>query len=291
MLLWITAALALDQVEGADTAAAGSAAVANPFSNAAITANPAALGLAERYTFSGAFGYGERGLHWNFGTVDAKTTAVGFGLVYSGDRYTPALTVDELPGWQVPGQEISNRKRYHDLAAGLAIPFADRRFAFGIGGALSFYQHDRQGKGTSGNLTAGIAARPDDRFSFGVTGRNLLPVDAPGRDLELLGGFWLGDERVASFAAEGGVQLDGRTPLLLAAGGEVWAGTSAVVRAGWRLEDARHHATIGAGAGTPDASLDVALQLPLDALAKPVDWTLVVSIRFKGPDIDDIQPE
>lgn len=291
MLLWVPGALALDQVEGADTLAAGSAAVAHPLSNAAITANPAALGLDERYTFSIAAGYGERGAHWNLGVVDGKTTGVAMGLVYSGDRYAPDLTVDELPGWQVPGQAVPNRKRYDDVALGLAIPFADRKASLGFGGALSFYRHDRQGKGVTGNLTAGFAARPDDAVAFGVTGRNLLPLDSPGREPEILGGLWVGDEGVGWLGVDGGVQLDGGTPLLLAAGGEARLGAGGAARAGWRLEDGRHHAAIGVGAGNADAALDLGLQVPIDALTELADWTAVLSVRFAGPDVDSVRPD
>lgn len=290
-MLWLATAFALDQVEGGDTAGAGSAGVAVPGSNAAITANPGLLGLEERYTFAGAFGYGERGLHWNFGAMDAKTAAVGFGVVYSGDRYNPPLTADELPGWNVPGAEVPNRKRNHDVAIGLGIPMADRKLGLGINGSLSFFNHDRQGKGVTGNLGAGFGWRPDPHVSIGLAGRNLLPIDSPGRELELLGGFWLGERGVGGFTAEGGAQLDGGSVLLLAEGGEVWAGKSAAIRGGWRLEDAVHRATVGFGAGSADTSLDLAAQVPLNALSKPGEWTFLLSIRFEGPDIEDIRPD
>lgn len=290
-MLWIATAAALDQVEGAESTAAGSATVATPAVNGAITGNPGIVALDERYTFTGGFGYGERGLHWSFGAVDAKTSPIGLGVVYSGDRYEPALRVEELPGWQVPGQGVTNRKRYHDVAVALGIPMADRRVSIGLGGALSFYDHDRQGKGVSGNLTAGMGFRPDEHVQIGLVGRNLLPVESPGRELELMGGLWVGSLGVAGLSAEGGVQLDGASPLLLAAGGEVWAGEGAAIRGGWRLEDAVHHGTLGFGVGPPLTSLDLALQVPFDTLAKPAGWTFLLSVRFQGPDVDAVQPD
>lgn len=290
MLLLVTAALALDQVQGAHDLAVGGATAANPTSNASITANPALMGVDERYTFLVGGGYGDRGLHGTVAALDSKTAPVALGLAYTYDRYTPALSTAELPGWNVPGQEATNRKRYDDLALGLAFPFADRRLALGLGGAVSFYNHDRQGKGITGNATAGFAWRPDDRVTVGLTGRNLLPVNSPGRDPELLAGVWVGDEEIGALMLEGGARFDRGAPLLLAAGGEVELGSAARARLGWRLDDGRHRASLGFGFGTPDAGLDLALQAPIDALDAPGEWWFIVSARFKGPDFDAIQP-
>ena len=52
-----------------------------------------------------------------------------------------------------------------------------------------------------------------------------------------------------------------------------------------------HLLALGAGAGTPDASVDIGLQVPSNRLTKPIDWTYMLSIRFKAPDIDTVQPE
>lgn len=293
LVLLSSLAFAADRVEGSETLAVGSTAVANPWANAGIAANPSLLAVEERYDFGVAGSYGGHGFHWNITAADSRTSAVGFGLSYSGDRYSPALATHELPGWSVEGQELTNRKRNQDVGAGLSIPFLQRRLALGFGGSLTFYNHDRQGKGIAGNATAGLSVKPVDGVVIGVSGRNLLPVVDPdeGRPLEVLGGVWLGEPSIGSLSLEGGIRPERDALLVLGAGAEARLGDGAAVRGGWRLEDAQHNLTLGAGAGTREAGIDVGIAVPAPSLLKPVDWTLQLSVRFQGPDPDSIRPD
>ncbi|MEZ4321217.1 MAG: hypothetical protein R3F61_27325 [Myxococcota bacterium] len=293
MILLLATALAADRVEGADTLAVGSTAVANPYGMGGIAANPAIIGLEERYQFGGGFSYGGRGIHWQAGAIDSLTSAAAFGLTYSGDLYNPPLTEEELPGWAVPGVELTNHKRTHDLGFALGAPFFENRFVVGLGGSLAFYNHERSGKGTTGNMSAGLAYRPDPHVAIGLSGRNLLPVRAGASDrpMELLGGLWLGENGVAALSLEGGARPESSKPLLLASGIEVNASEAAAMRAGWRLQDGVHNLALGAGGGTTDGSVDIGIVAPANRLTKPLDWTFMLSLRFKGPDIDSITPD
>lgn len=293
-MILLYSAFAADRVEGSETLGIGSAAVANPWSNSAVSANPAMLGVNRRYHFGFAGSYGERGLHWNVTAADSKTTRfLGFGVTYSGDRFNPPLTVDELPGWNVPDQILTNNKRNHDLGLGFAIPMLNHRLALGIGGSLSFFDHERQGKGNTGNLGGGLAIRANDNVFIGLTARNVLPIPASriDRPMEFLGGLHLTDPRIGSLSLEGGVRPDQDALLVLAAGGEAQVSEGAVLRGGWRLEEASHALTFGAGAGTSEASFDLGFALPTTSLLKPADWTVQLSLRVQGPDIDKIQPQ
>jgi len=293
MILFLMSAWALDRVEGADTLALGSTTTANPYATGGITGNPAIIGTEKRYNFGGAFSYGGRGVHWQATAIDSVTSSVAFGMAYSGDRFNPPLTQAELPGWSVAGQEISNLKQTNTVNFALGIPTTDRRFVGGIGGALSFFNNERGGKGTTGNLTAGLAYRPDPRVSIGLTGRNLLPIADPRqeRPLEVLGGVWLGELGIAAFSVDGGARIDSSKPLLLATGLELSPSATSALRTGWRYDEGINYISLGAGAGNPDGSIDIGIQAPTNRLTQPIDWTFQLSLRFKAPDINDVRPE
>ncbi len=192
-MLLLSMAFAADRVESSETLAMGRNAVANPWSNSAIAANPAAIGLVARYHVGVAASYGQRGFHWNITAADSRTAeGVGFGVTYSGDRYNPPLETWELPGWSVPGQAITNKKRNQDLGAALSIPLFQRRIAVGAGGSVSFYDHERQGRGRAGNLSFGLGALPHPKLALGLSGRNVLALPDPNQDrpMELLAGLF-----------------------------------------------------------------------------------------------------
>ena len=111
------------------------------------------------------------------------------------------------------------------------------------------------------------------------------------RPLEILGGLYLGDIRVGALTLEGGARPLRDEVLVLGAGGEVALTEASHLRGGWRLEDGGHDITFGAGAGNEAASLDLGLAIPTVSVADPGGWTVQLSIRFEGPDVDAIRPE
>ena len=175
-------ARAAEVVHSADLAGMGGASVAASESNAALTANPSLIALHRRYDLHahGRLGYDSRG-EWGVSAVDARTSRhVALGVIYYGDRSHPELRTSELPGWTEPGVTPSNVKRHHNIVAALAFPLFERRLSFGLSGTVSFFDHDRQGTGSTGNLDAGFGWHATEWLVLGVSGRNLLPIDGIG---------------------------------------------------------------------------------------------------------------
>jgi hypothetical protein len=276
---------AAPDVLGADLVGTGGVSQAASRSNAAITTNPGLLGLHDRYDFGAQFGYGpSRGLHWGVSGMDARTAKdIALGFVYSGDRAEPPLTVDELPGWAVPGADIPNIKRQHDFTAALAGSLFDNRVSIGVGGNVSLYDHDRNGKGTTGNADVGLGLRPTDALTFGFSANNVLPIDPLGeRPLQLAGGVRLDTELAAIEVDGGSIAVDSGTPAFVATGGEVRPG-SARLRAGFRWEGPTDTSRITAGVGFENegGSIEYGLEVPIGGnFASTVH---VVGFRFIAP--------
>lgn len=164
----------------ADRAAMGQVLMGVPDSNSSITGNPGALGLTERYDLAGHLGLGPEGaLEWGVSALDARTSGVAFGLGWRRTIADPPITLDDMPGWVVPGEPIPNRKRAHEFTAALAVPVADRDWSFGLNGTVRTRNDDRGGFSLEGNLDAGLAGRLSEQWTVGLAGRNLLPL--PGQ--------------------------------------------------------------------------------------------------------------
>ncbi|MEQ1506907.1 MAG: hypothetical protein ABMB14_32065 [Myxococcota bacterium] len=173
-----SAASAADVGTGANLLGMGGVGAAASHDNAAITLNPGLLALEDRYDFQGQFAYGpDAGLHWGFSAADARggDHKLAGGFSYTGDVYAPPLTVDDLPGWVIEGEEIPNRRRQHEFALGLAIPFAGRRVAVGLSGNLGLFDFDRGGNGAAFDLDAEVGWRPVQPLTLGLSARNVVP--------------------------------------------------------------------------------------------------------------------
>jgi len=288
LLLLHDVALALPDVVGADSIGMGSTSVAADKSNAAITTNPGLLALNPRYDFSAQVGIGP-GLHWAVSGMDARTAKdFALGVTYSGDRYEPELTVDELPGWSIPGAAIPNMKRSHHIAAGGSYAFADDQVAIGLGGHVSIYNHDRHGKGTTGNLDVGLGITPTDAFTIGLAGNNLLPFDPlADRPMRAALGLRL-DGTPAAIEVDGGwIQADEGAPVFVDAGGEVRPGPVRL-RAGGRYHgpSATPSVTAGLGFEGEGGALEYGLDIPLGDGSDPIAH--VIGVRFGAPAPIDI---
>ncbi|MBW1877795.1 MAG: hypothetical protein JRI25_18180, partial [Deltaproteobacteria bacterium] len=180
-LALVPTARAGDEIYGANVEASGRAVAGHPADNASITVNPGLLGLTERYDLHGHVGLGPDGaLEWAVSAMDSRTSSLAFGFAWRRTLAEPELTLDEMPGWRVPGEPIPNRKRTHELTAAFAYPVSgagEMRFSFGINGTLRIHNDDRQGHYLSGNADAGLGVRVDERWSMGLVGYNLLPLN------------------------------------------------------------------------------------------------------------------
>ena len=283
LLLAHSSAFALPDVVGADSIGMGSTSLAADRSNAAITTNPGLLALHPRYDFSAQIGIGP-GLHWAVSGMDARTAErVALGLTYSGDRYEPELTVAELPGWVEPGAEIENMKRSHNFAGGLSYAAVEDRVAVGLGGHVSVYNHDRNGKGTTGNLDVGMGLRPTDAFTVGLSGQNLLPFD-PLSDRPMRVGMGLRlDGTPAAIEVDGGwVDQAGGTPVFVDAGTEVRPGPVRL-RAGGRWHGPTNVPSVTGGLGFEGegGAIEYGLDIPLGTNGGPIAH--IIGLRFGAP--------
>ncbi len=286
LLGFSVAAWAEPEVLGADLAAQGGVSLAADGSNASITTNPGLLALNQRYDFSAQFGVGpSTGLHWAAGGMDGRTSdAVALGFMYAGDRYEPALATSELPGFWPIGQEIPNMKRQHDFVLALATPIVRDRLSVGLGGYVTIFNNDRDGKGTTGNLDAGLGWKVSDYVTVGASGNNLLPFD-PLSERPLTAGAGVRVHGpLAAIEVDGGyLDEDGKgPPVFVAAGGELAPG-GARIRGGYRFEGAARQSVITAGLGvfSEGGALEYGIDIPVGA-----GWgalSHVIGVRFGAP--------
>jgi hypothetical protein len=292
VLLSVSRAFAGDVLEGANLLAMGSVGAAASRDNAAITLNPGLLPLHARYDFLGQFRYGpSAALSWGGSAMDAKTSNVlAMGLAYSGDVSEPPLGVDDLPGWTVPGEEISNKKRFNDFAGAISVPLLARRLGIGLGVDVGLFDHDRQGDGVTVDLHAGLGVRPVDWLVLGAALRDFVPDPEQDRPTAFVSGARVETDLLAAELDVDWVDAVRQgLPVTLAAGTEVPVG-EARLRAGWRRDatDGVHSATAGVGWEKDGAGLDYGISVPLshtrlDALVNQV------SLRFGAP--EELPPE
>jgi hypothetical protein len=283
-------ALADDYASGA-IAGMGGSSVAEPHDNGGLRTNPATAGLTERYDVQAVFRVGPwPGIYWSASAIDARTNDfVSFGLAYDGQLTTLPFLPDELPGFAPTGEAPVNRKQLHDITFVLAAPLLKRRLSLGVNGTLTIFDNDWNGKGTTGNLDLGIAARPIEQLSIGFAARDILPVpeqfDRPALfALALRGG--VDDLFVGSVEADYRLEHAQTLPWSVRAGVE---GAIKVVklRAGWNWDgDADlHRVTWGLGMFAKSGSIDYAMQIPVNDKAMvfgDVMHTLSLTIKTKA---------
>lgn len=299
LLLASAAALAADVVQGANTAAMGGVGVAAPSDNAAITLNPGLIGLVERFDFHAHFRLGPTGdLQWAATAIDSRTSErFGAGFAYSGDRYDPPLTNNELPGWSLPGEELANRRRQDDFTLGLGVPLLGRRLSLGASVLFSRFNHDRDGKGSTADVHVGIGVRPVEWLTVGAGIRNLAPIPSP-QDRPL---SWVAGARLeATRAAIEGNVWSSTDPLApsswsIAAGGEVSPTVGTRVRLGMFRDGPLQRTRLTAGFGLVSergGGLDYALMVPVAGQElRPGTLVHQIAVRFSAPDEDLLDPE
>lgn len=250
------------EILGGNLAAMGGAATAHPADNAGITSNPGILGLTERYDLQGHLTIGpDDHLEFGVSALDARTSTVALGLSWRRTLDEPPLTTEDLPGWVVPGRPIPNVKRGHEVSAAVAVPIEDRRYSFGVGGTLRTGVDDRGGHHLAGNLHVGAGARVE-RWTFGLAGRNLLPLpDQEALPSSIAAGVFFREEALASWALEVGANLD-EDPFFVGTGVELLTG-SFRPRLGYRYESRAHWLTGGFGIENEIGALEYGLGLPL----------------------------
>jgi hypothetical protein len=270
----------------ANTLAMGFTGVAAPSDNVGITMNPALLAMRDRYDFDGQFAYGAHPhVGWGGSIVDSRTNDVAFGIGYRRLSANPPFEVDELPGWSPPNARPTNLKRFHEVTGGVAIPTLGRHFTFGVNGTLSISNHERQGKGTSGNMDVGIAVEPAHGLIFGVNAHELVPVnDGLDHPFGIAAGIRVEEDTIGALEFNADYLLEDKTrsgPLEMGAGGEAALAT-ARVRAGWASRDNRHWVTSGIGAQNEAGAVEYGIAIPTD-MTKAAEMMHMVSLRILAP--------
>ncbi|TVQ87414.1 MAG: hypothetical protein EA397_19050 [Deltaproteobacteria bacterium] len=291
--------------------ATGSAAAAHADDNTALTVNPAAIALKPRYGISLVGGFFD-GTDVRFGgtAIDGVTTkGIAMGLGYQRSYLSMPLVVEELPGWGEVGQDPPSARRFDTFNLGFAVPLIEERLSVGLGGGLVLIGHPILGRAVTGNLTAGVAGRPAERWAVGLAGRNLLPIffaTDPGASVVLGNRYAWTENRALSLDVE--VPLTardgGQLPLIARAGAE-WGDDSKVLGCGYRFVGPlnQHWLTLGAGM-ISDSSTDgrstgtrgglhYVAELPLAGLSDDKAWlpavrhTLTITIMpALGPRTD-----
>ena len=186
-------------------------------------------------------------------------------------------------------QRFARRKRYDNLTLAIAYPLLEKRLSFGINGTLAAYKHDIQGKGVTGNLDFGISSRPIEMFSFGVVGRNLLPVSGctktrtqtqpciPDFDSGILIGTYLGTPEFGAFALDVDIHLTGPDegpPVSIRTGFQKNISKFAM-QTGYRWEGPQkdHWLTLGFGMNEKNTYVGYSMGIPLHP--KPWDPLLM----------------
>lgn len=286
VLILVRPAWGADVAASANILAAGGVGVAAGQDNVAISLNPGAIALHERYDFAGWFAYGPyKGLGWGGSAVDASTSPhLAAGFAYSGSRTNPPLTPNDLPGWKEPGQALDNIRHDHDFTGALAVPFLKRRISAGVGVDVTLYDHNRLGKGTSVDGHAGVAVRPIDALELGVSARNVLSLGDPAdRPLELRGGARVFGDKIGWVEVDGGWRDAELGPTaLLAAGGELRSGHGRF-RAGYHLEGGVSALSAGLGWEDEDGAIEYGISVPIGSGASTGAVIQEVSVRFGAP--------
>lgn len=277
---------AATDVPAANVAATGTLGIAEHADNSAVSANPGALGLTERYDIQGMFRYGpSKDMRWNVSAADASTNSfLSFGFAYNGGVTQPDFLPEELPGWEVTGTEPVNTKSTHDLTFALATPFLDRRMSMGLNGTLSIFDNAILGKGTTGNMDFGIAGQPIEALTIGLVARNVLPVaEQYDRPASLGLGVRGGLEGTISGVAE----IDYRFEHVQQSALDVRFGAEAGWRAlrlragtGWSGDTDSWSFSWGIGGRNDTGSLDYAMWIPLSDLQGLGDITHGLSITL-----------
>ena len=293
-LLLAFTARAADTLPSAAQVAMGRTGIASDAENTALSLNPGMLGLTERYDVEGMFRYGpDGGIGWGGSVVDARTSdRIAGGLFYSGESYSPPLTLNDSPAWTIPGEEIPNHRRFHDFGLGLGFPLADRAVSLGVGALLGYYDHDRFGDGWRFDAVAGFGWNPLDALTLGVVGRGFVPTEQDIPPSTGVGVRFHPDKFVAEADASWFPDVTEGLPITAAAGLEQGFGAGRI-RAGWQYDALTtvHAVSAGLGVTGNGGFLEYAAWIPVTGEVGLEATQHVISVRIAAPeDLDEDDP-
>lgn len=257
----------------ADTLALGGASAADTHASAALLSNPATLALERRYDlfFGARMGAVD---DWWFQTEarDSRSGPVALGLAYTRRSASPPPDLDDMPGWQIEGEDVENPLTESTIALGASTALLNRRLALGLSGVRYSRDTALTERATSWDMGFGVASHPVEGLDISVGLTNLLGAARGGDEehpLTLSGGVGLHfDERarlLGAVDANLGAPEDG-VPLGWAVGGELTVAKDALpLRVGFSRDAAldTHFLSAGFGLQATSASLDYGLRVDL----------------------------
>ncbi|MCP4806127.1 MAG: hypothetical protein GY913_05015 [Proteobacteria bacterium] len=259
--------------EGDTTPTMGTAAgSANPGDIGVIRRGPAAMLLTQGYTSQVDFGFGQ-GPRLMTSIKDTRTSDLGLGVMVTHHWYSRDPDDNEMPGWTLPGEEITDTSRDGSYRISLGYGFLPqtvmtdlgksevRRFAVGASVAYERWTGDLHGLRTGWALDVGVAGRPTRTLALSATARDLLTpwgLRDPSVDL----GIWYSPRSYLGLGIDGAYDPNvDELPLVTHGGGEVTVREVMVVRAGYGLEGERQYLAGGIGfKAETTARLDYAIR-------------------------------
>lgn len=275
------AAAASSQAASPDTVAQGGTARADVDGLASIVVAPALLPLVPRYQLQGGVLFGpDKRIGVRAYAVDSNTGPVTLGLAYHYDHSVPQSSDEELPGWVLPDEDLSNEKASTRLAGTIGTSFVDRRIGVALG--VSWLQSESRfadkRSWLNGSFSVAGAAGVERQLVGSVTADNLL---TPGSDDDpLTFGIGAGYRPVPVFGLFGQLDLvtgafDGPVDIGFGAGAEGVLADVVSLRGGFRrdAERASDLATAGLGVHSENVALDYAAEFVVGhADAPPAGW-------------------
>lgn len=255
-VLWMSLAYA---AEGDTTPTMGtSAGSANSADIGVIRRGPAAMLLTKGYSSQVDFGFGS-GPRLVTSLKDTRTSDFGAGVMVTHHWYARDPADNEMPGWRLPGEEITDTARDGSYRISMGYGFLSqtvltaagsteiRRFAIGASVAYERWTGDLKGLRTGWALDVGLAGRPTKTLSVSATARDLLTpwgLRDPSFDL----GVWWTPKSYLALGVDGAYDPNvADLPLVTHGGGEVLLRDTMVLRGGYGLQGQRQFASAGIG--------------------------------------------
>ena len=270
-------AVAGPDIGGAEDLAMGGVTVGNPRSSASVLTDPAVLTLKDRYELQAS---GDLGPDHLLGVrayaLDSSTGPFTLGLGYQYLHTVPMTSDAELPGWILPGEDLSNPQTTTVLGGGLGTSFGDRRLGVGVG--FTWYQRATRFANPQhwpeGRVSVAGRVGDQEQLVVSAVADNLLqPANALTPMKFGVGTTWRPTE---PFALAG--QLDLRTgtfqgpaEVAFGVGAEGLIAQTVALRGGFRrdADRASDFITAGVGAYTDQLSLDYSVEVVVGHAGDP----------------------
>jgi hypothetical protein len=183
-------------------------------------------------------------------------TSVGASFGYSWGKSNLPPTLDEMPGWILPGEVLTNARERKEFRAASGVRLLNGRLGLGVGGHYSRDDSELGGLQTAVQFDLSAAGQLAEGVTLAVGANNLLVDSEDPLRLEL--GLWWSAVEVFNFALDA-VFEDGHVGGR--AGGELGLGPAVRLRGGYHFSEASQSFGAGIGLLGEGTRIDYALSL------------------------------